>query len=891
MAYKPLLLCLFIAFAFNITSAQSTISGRIVDVSGEGIPDVSVFLKDSLSGKTYKHQLSNLQGEFLFEVNKKTTYYLQCSNISYGRVKVPVTLDSDGNEKGIRVVMAEVNYEINEILVVGEYNPITIKDDTVSYNVRHFTDGNEAVVEDILKKLPGVNVNSEGVITVRNKEIDRILIEGDDLLDKGYKILSKNMPSFPIEKVEIINNYVQNALYKGVSMSDKVAINLKLEEKSRSVWFGNIRGGIGTKKSYNLVNNLMNFGKESKTYFLVNLNNIGSILNEHERLSDLKLNNDIVPLFKNQSASELLSFRRENNNYVDRERSLFSTIGMSSLNTIIPLSHKSKLRISGLYNFDSSRSSHKTKEHILVGNDGDINRQSYNSHFREQLGFARVDLNSTLSSISNLSASTFFQYRSTNGASNLTFNDLPSDELSRMREVSFEQLLCVFSKVGDNTILSGSGRYLYEEKPQTYEINRFYFSHLFPELDDVQIVRQRAGDYMHAAEGYITLLHSMGDGQLLAEVGNLYRRDIFRTGLSLLSSEGSEYDPSNYSNHLDYTTNDFSLLSRYNHLFGAVTLSGMVRMHLYSLSLSRKNNHTAPTKGLFFRVDPSIVLKWSINKRNRLTLGYSYKNEVTGVSELYPNKVLTGFRSFRTGLDSPVLPRSSFLSFLYTFGGFADDLMINAIGFYAHNHDALSSYTKYEQNTFTSHSIVTHNGSLLNGNLQLDYFIKPLSSNLKINIGGNRYKYFWAINSGDIQPILSLNYNAGAELRSAFSSVFDFHVGAKISTTKSKSNVETRYITDTEFLDLYFRFNDNLFLKIGSERNGFDKSVSKKAYYFLDFKLEYKVIPNTLKLGLSGSNLIGVDKFVETNVNELINSITEYDLRPRMVMLNCEFRY
>src|SRR5690606_5979425 len=102
--------------------------------------------------------------------------------------------------------------------------PISIKKDTIIFKASAFTDGTEQTVEDLLKKIPGVYIDSDGTIKVGNQEIEKLMVDGDDLFEKGYRVLSKNMPAYPIERVELFQNYSNNPLLKNIEDSNNVAL-------------------------------------------------------------------------------------------------------------------------------------------------------------------------------------------------------------------------------------------------------------------------------------------------------------------------------------------------------------------------------------------------------------------------------------------------------------------------------------------------------------------------------------------------------------------------------------------------------------------------------------------------------------------------------------------
>lgn len=122
----------------------------------------------------------------------------------------------------IDIELLSKSVELEEI-VINSVRPITINGDKIIFDARSFSQGNEEVVEDLLKKIPGLSVASDGTIRVGHREIEKVMINNDDIFDRGYKILTKNMPASPIDKVELLQNYSNNKHLKGIENSDKAA--------------------------------------------------------------------------------------------------------------------------------------------------------------------------------------------------------------------------------------------------------------------------------------------------------------------------------------------------------------------------------------------------------------------------------------------------------------------------------------------------------------------------------------------------------------------------------------------------------------------------------------------------------------------------------------------
>lgn len=260
-------IALLITLLFNFipSFSQTTIIGQVRDSIGV-INSASLVLKDSLSKSIIAFTYSDKNGDYKLKTQNNRNFILEINSLGYSSETVPIKLAPNQSQLRVDVYMRSEAESLNEVVIQAE-QPISVKKDTINFKTKYFVDGTEQTVEDLLKKIPGLNVDSEGTIKLGNQEIEKLMIDGDDLFERGYKILSKNMPAYPIEEVELLKNYSNNHLLKGVEESDKVALNLKLDEKSKRIWFGNLESSIGNDSFYQLKGNLMNFGKKINTTF------------------------------------------------------------------------------------------------------------------------------------------------------------------------------------------------------------------------------------------------------------------------------------------------------------------------------------------------------------------------------------------------------------------------------------------------------------------------------------------------------------------------------------------------------------------------------------------------------------------------------------------------
>ena len=257
-------------FLFNsLSHSQNSIQGFVKDsISGEPIQNANILLRSS-DGILIDFTHTNSRGFYKKTLSKGyNTISVEVSIISHQNKSKLLDFSSD-KKKGytLNFFLKERVGELEEVYIEGEKRSISVKQDTTVYNIEKFKDGSERVVEDILKKLPGIKVEENGTIRFKGKTVTRVLLDNDNIFDSNYSIGTKNIGSDIIEGIEAIEDYNDNALLKGVKSSQDVAINLKLK-KGKADISGNSELGLGiASKQYAKLNAIVVSKKNKRLYY------------------------------------------------------------------------------------------------------------------------------------------------------------------------------------------------------------------------------------------------------------------------------------------------------------------------------------------------------------------------------------------------------------------------------------------------------------------------------------------------------------------------------------------------------------------------------------------------------------------------------------------------
>lgn len=886
---KYILIFVTLLFSSSICYSQTIIEGYVIDKETSKGIYASVVLKDE-NGKIITYTNTKGSGYYELITSAKGNFHLNISSLAYEGASKKILIDNDSN---IVQENFELNVKITELkeVVIQSTRPITIKKDTIVFDAKSFLQGDEQVVEDLLKKIPGLNVLSDGTIRVGNQEVEKIMIDGDDFFEKGYRIVTKNMPVNPIDKIELYQNYSNNKHLKGIENSEKVALNLTLKEDAKRVWFGNMFGGYGSTSAenrYELRSNLMNFGKKNKYYFLTNINNVGiDAIGDINHLIRPFRFNEPSSIGDNQSANAILSLNHELPN-LNKKRVNLNNAEMLSLNSILTLSEKVKLKTLGFLNTDENDFFRNSSQSFAVGTTTFENTEDFVGRKKQITGFGKADLTYDISKSKTLEYIGKFNNTNEKNRSNLLFNnDLLYERLNSNNQL-FDQKLVFTNKFKEKKVFLLSGRYIKEKTPQNYSVNQFIFNDLF--AVNANNTKQYSQNEMQFVGIEAHLLDKKINGNLMeVKVGNQLRVDNIVTKFQLLNNENSLTIFNDYQNNLIYTTNDLYLSTKYRFNLGNYTL--LTQSDFHHLFNQIENFDTKTNQNPFFII-PKIGLDWKINDKNKIITSYSYNTTNANVLDIYPSFVQTGFRTFTKGLEEFNQLNSSNAILNHTYGSWGSKFFANSVVLYSKNNDFYSTNSVIVQNFSQSEKIIIKDRAFLSISTNIDYYLRPINSNFKITLSSTKTNFKNIVNNSNLREVKSLGTEYGFELRSGFTGFFNYHIGFKYNYNQVKTTLENSFVNNMSFLDLYFIFSDKFNVQIQSERYFFGNlDKDNNQYYFLDIEARYVVKENKLTFFLSGNNLFNTKSFTNYSVSDINISNTEYRLQPRYMLLKMEFRF
>lgn len=271
---KKLFYILF--FISSATFAQRvTIKGSVVDSTAKPLEYATVLILSSKDSSLVSFGRADYRGDFEIKNVSNGTYIFKITYVGYQNfTKAIAVLDNDMDFG--KVMMKPISKELAGVTIKGERAPVEFSGDTIKYNAGSFKVQPNAVVEDLLKKLPGVQVEKDGTIKAQGETVRRVTVDGKEFFGRDPKIATQNLPADAVDQVKLFDKRSDQTEFTGIDDGQRSkTIDLKLKDDRKKGVFGTLMGAYGGKNDrFNSRANINKFTKSSQFSVLGMANNI-----------------------------------------------------------------------------------------------------------------------------------------------------------------------------------------------------------------------------------------------------------------------------------------------------------------------------------------------------------------------------------------------------------------------------------------------------------------------------------------------------------------------------------------------------------------------------------------------------------------------------------------
>ena len=886
-------------FAFLFTSicfSQSVrFDGFIQDEQKNPLEMANIMAVNTATKAMDSYGITNDKGKFQLTLKPNTSYSIKVSYLGMKSKEIAVSTQSANIVQNI--VMDDAGIELQGVEIVREM-PVSIKGDTIVYNADSFKSGTEKKLEDVLKKLPGVEVNADGEIEVEGKKVSKLMVEGKDFFDGDTKLGVKNIPADAIDKIQVLRNYNEVGALKGLGNDqDNVAMNIKLKEGKKNFWFGDVTAGtgVGELDSRYIINpKLFYYSPKYSINVITNFNNIGELpLTAQDYFK-------FTGGFKNMMQKGGSNFNISSNDLGisilrnNRAKEIETKFGATNF----AYSVTKKWNISGFGILSTSKTDLETKSQTTILESGDEQKREEETHQKNNLGLFKLSStykpNDKFQFDYDILTKLSKQNEDTDLLRESVVNNVSTLETiltgKKQDPTSIKQDLSLYYTQSDKNIFAFEMQHLYQDENPFYNANlrtqpfdlAGYTSG--QERNDLNQNRFVKTNKLDAKLDYYYMVTPKSN--INVTLGNTFSYQDFNSHIFQMLDNGDRNDlndPDN-NNKVNYNFNDVFLGFHYKILAGKFTLTPGVSVHSYNMKNTQLGTDYSQN---FIKVLPDFFALYQIKKAETLTYNFSLTNDFTDINQLAAGFVLSDYSSLFRGnrlLENATSQVHTLRYFKYNMFNF-ENIFANAT--YTKKVDAIKTSADF---TGINQSSSPYNSNLADETFSgMGNYGRSFLKNYKASVNASfNWSKFNNIQNNELATTeifvqsytikASTNYKNMPNIEFGYNALINKYSGSTYYTDKPFARLDYYFLNSFSFVseyEFYHYYNGN-------------KTVDNE-YDFLSASLIYQKKNSKWEYKLSATNLLNTKYLNDDSFSQFSTRVSQYTVQPRYIMFSMKY--
>ena len=848
-------------------SYSQTLKITIKDEQENIIPVVNILLKEKTTNAILEFtRVFEGNGSYIIKKNY-TSIVLEIQSTNYVSKEIEIVNPEKGKEYQFDIILKHKEVQLKEVIIEGKELPYKIKKDTVIFDVSKYKDGSEKKVEDLIKKLPGVEVDANGSIKYKGKSIETVTLDGDNLFNSNYKLGTKNINIDMVEQIEAIDNYTNNKLLKGIESEGKVALNLKLK-KGKSDFSGSLENGLGLKndlaEAYYSNSYIMQISSKMKSFTNLNLNNIGrsdTYFYEKQNSKSLDRVSDENFRTKKVLSDELfqpqldpIRFNRNSQFYI-------------SYNNLYKINKKVSLKIN-LNLIDDKIDSKQDISTKIFTNSTTIETNDRNNFIKKPKVFTgelELRINTTNTTLLEVYSKQYLE-------KNRLFSNYIKNKEQEFNNINETQDYFSINKIvhtwklDTNKALQANLYYTFNKIPQSFISNSI-----------TDAINQSSDFEKSVVLFNYNLIGKYKKMNYTFQVGTNRDKTNYLSENNTVNNNSLFINSSFYNNsRVKFNFNKFSIVPNLS-----------VTNYKFSLTNEEIINKNKLEKLI---IEPAIDLVYKFGKS---TITTTYSNTQKPISEeyIFLNNVFVNNRT--TILNQPSFNFKKTNNFLLNY--FNNNLLTNTTISFSNSYEIsngqfLNDFTINEDFTIIKNIFYNVENSTFSSNFRYSKFFEKLATTITFSSNYVDTNYPNLFNSNDIRKNSNQVFKNSLEIRTGFDTKINFENAFSHNAITSKSIINKNNISSIQNT-LKIRY------KINKKNNASLKSdlfvtnlKSNNNYNFIDFEYRYKFNDQVIFM-LIANNLLNIDSFNQVENNDFSNFISKTNLTQRFFLFNIEYNF
>jgi hypothetical protein len=906
MKYSFLLV--FLLFASLCNSQSIRFEGTIQDTLSKPLEMANVMAINQVTNAMDSYGITNDKGRFQLNLKTNSTYKIKVSYIGYQPLETTVETKEVNLQKTITLKEGDVNLEGVE--VVHEM-PVSISGDTIIYNADSFKTGTEKKLEDVLKKLPGVEINADGEIEVEGKKVTQLLVDGKKFFEGDTKLGAKNIPSDAVDKVQVLRNYTEVSQLRGLENNNEdIAINIKLKKGKNKFWFGDISAGIGPDERYIINPKLFYYSPKTSVNVISNFNNIGDVpfsLRDYFRLTGGSRNTMSRNGTNFNVSTNDIGISTQRN---DRAEEIDTKFG--AVNITQQMSKTWSLSGFAVLSSDETKTNTQSRNEYYEPNSTDIEteeKRSDISNLKNNLAIFKIgskykpsatfqlDYDVSLKRSNQQETNELETISNTDGVE--TFNSINS--FKKQDPITLNQSLNMFWTQSEKSTWAFEMQHLYQDEDPLYNPklanNPFPFiegidnNQSFYNINQSRFVKTNRIDAK--ADYYYSLT---AKSNLNITFGNTYSYQTYNSSIFQILDNGSELALTEaiYNNDVQYSFNDAFLGAHYKFIKGKFTVNPGLSFHRYTTFNDQLN---VKTEDNFSRVLPDLFAQYQLKKSESLTYNYRMNNVFSDINSFAEGFTFNNFNSLNRGnslLENALQQTHSLRYFKYNLFNYTT--IFGNIN-YVKTTDPVINRAFFNGIYQTSEKV---NADFENENINgvVGYqrsFMKYYKGSLGVNLNWSKFNTL-RVNPTDpldnsldfVQTTESFSQTYRASMGTQYKKWPNLEIGYSLTLNDYQG---TTFKTQQPFARLDYFFLDGFAFDATYDYYKYTNSdgTVNNTYDFLNTSLSYRKKDAKLEYRLGVTNLLNTTSLNDDSFSQTSFRTSQYIVQPRYVIVSLKY--
>ncbi len=882
------LVLLFTILPLISISQNVKFEGTVKDTLGNPLEMANVIAFKKGTKFLQSYSITDSKGNYRLTLEQGQEYTFKVSYLGYDTQNIDILIENASTTLKKHIVLKESNESLSEVELTYEM-PVQIIGDTIVYNTDSFVSGKEKKLEDVLKKLPGIDIDDNGEIEVEGKKVEKVLVEGKEFFDGDSKIATQNIPASAIDKVQVLKNYNEVSGMRGVTNNeDNIALNIKLKSGKNKFWFGEVNAGVGENEKYLVKPKLFYYSPEKSINILADFNNIGET--PFTRRDYFRFTGGLRGAMRGSGTSFNVSsgglgFMTTQNNRAQEIISKFGALNFS-------LASKKTLDFNGFAIVNDSETDMFTQSNTVYNDTGLIEESETSAIQGSKLGMLKFS--TTYKPNTNL----HIDYDIFGKLSEQTeINDVSSsnrgtvDTYKEEKPGSLNQNFNLYYTINDKNIFASEIQHLYQKDQPLYNsLASTQPFELIPSSDTESIFdliqdQKSSTNKFDAKFDYYYLLTPKSNINL--SLGTTLSGQSFSSNISQTLDNGSvlSFDDSNLNNDVDYNFSDLFLGIHYKMVSGIFTFNPGVTIHQYT---TKDTQFGTENKDNLTKVLPDLYANLQFKSSESLRFNYAITSQFSDINTVSEGYVLSNYKSLTRGnrdIENSLRHRYSLSYFSFSMFSFTN---IHASINYTKSVNGIKNSTELIGVDRISYPV---NSDFADETLSASFRYGKTYSKLKTNFRANVSNSIFnnIVNDEQIES-KNFTHSYQGSVATKFKDAPNIEVGYQKSFTDYSNTGST---TDRPFANMEIGFLKNFILTADYSHYNYknNENTVKNKYSFLNANLYYQQKDSKWEFKVSVDNLTDNTTINRDSYNEVTdsNSTSLYFIQPRLWMFSVKY--